>query len=102
MKLDVLYIHPFKYVDRGEYCFIPVGVPALMNLLREQGYSVVGVNLLPLIHGRWVAVVVKKKSKEMERMARRIEEEFLEEFGCHITIFIIRSERLASRFTNSA
>ena len=47
---DVLYIHPAKhdvdsgFEDLGYYFFIPVGVIALLNLLRREGLTVRGVN----------------------------------------------------------
>jgi len=49
--MDILYIHPAKhavgpkYVGLGTpYTFMPVGVVALANLLRSQGFAVAGVN----------------------------------------------------------
>jgi hypothetical protein len=55
---------------------------------REFGDTVIGVNLLPLVHECWATVVVKEKSPEIERMAREMESEFREELGRHISVFI--------------
>jgi len=55
---------------------------------KKFGDIVLEVKLFPMIHELWVTVVVKKKSKEMEIMARQIEQEFLEDLGRHIAIFI--------------
>jgi hypothetical protein len=35
---------------------------------REFGDTVIGVNLLPLVHECWATVVVKEKSHEIEKM----------------------------------
>ena len=52
--MDILYIHPAKqevearydkYRAGSPYPFIPVGVIGLVNLLREQGWAVEGLNL---------------------------------------------------------
>jgi len=54
MPPDVLYIHPAKqevgtrydeYIASPPYLFMPVGVIGLVNLLREQGLQVTGLNL---------------------------------------------------------
>jgi hypothetical protein len=68
---------------------------------KELGDTVIGVNLLPLVHECWATVVVKEKSPEIEKMAREIELEFREELGRHISVFIKvplknRIQRLAS------
>jgi tRNA A37 methylthiotransferase MiaB len=47
---DILYIHPAKhdadagFEDLGYYFFIPVGVLGLVNLLRQEGLAVKGIN----------------------------------------------------------
>jgi radical SAM superfamily enzyme YgiQ (UPF0313 family) len=47
---DVLYIHPAKhdidtgFQDLGFYFFLPVGVLGLVNLLRQEGLVVAGIN----------------------------------------------------------
>ncbi len=52
--MDILYVHPGKqetdarydqYVCGSSYPFIPVGLPGLVNLLRDAGWSVRGLNL---------------------------------------------------------
>jgi hypothetical protein len=52
--MDILYIHPAKqevsarydkFVSSPPYPFIPVGVVGLVNMLRNQGWNVVGINL---------------------------------------------------------
>jgi radical SAM superfamily enzyme YgiQ (UPF0313 family) len=54
MAVDVLYIHPAKqevgirydeYIVSPPYVFMPVGVIGLINLLREHGLRVKGLNL---------------------------------------------------------
>jgi Fe-S oxidoreductase len=42
---DVLYIHPTKSIMIKKFCCMPVGVIALLNLLKQNGYKVKGVNL---------------------------------------------------------
>ena len=52
--MDILYVHPAKqevdaqydkYKSCSTYPFIPVGVIGLVNMLRERGWSVEGLNL---------------------------------------------------------
>ncbi|MEZ4707562.1 MAG: radical SAM protein [Caldilineaceae bacterium] len=52
--MDILYVHPAKqevdarydkYRSCSPYPFIPVGVVGLVNMLRQQGHSVAGLNL---------------------------------------------------------
>jgi len=52
--LDILYVHPAKqevdarydkFISCSPYPFIPVGVPALVNMLRGDGWTVEGLNL---------------------------------------------------------
>lgn len=69
------------------------GVMSLHDLIlsafrREFGDTVIGVNLLPLVHECWATVVVKEKSPEIGGMVREIELEFREELGRHISFFI--------------
>ena len=45
---------------------------------KEFGDIVLGVNLLPMLHEHWAKMLVRKKSKEMEKIAQQIEAEFLE------------------------
>ncbi len=55
---------------------------------REFGDTVIGVNLLPLVHECWATVIVKERSPEIEGMVGEIEVEFREELGRHISVFI--------------
>lgn len=47
---DVLYIHPAKhevdsgFEDLGFYFFVPVGIIGLVNMLRQEGLTVQGIN----------------------------------------------------------
>lgn len=43
-EIDILYLHPFCE-KTDDYFILPVGIPALMNLLKKKGYKVRGVNL---------------------------------------------------------
>lgn len=43
-KVDFLFIHPSKFLNKPTYCIFPVGVVGLMNLLKEKGYIVKGIN----------------------------------------------------------
>ena len=43
-NIDVLYIHPSRSLDNTLYAFMPIGIPGLLNLLKDEGYSVYGVN----------------------------------------------------------
>ncbi len=52
--MDILYIHPARqeaddrydrFISSPPYPFIPVGVVGLVNLLRGDGWAVVGLNL---------------------------------------------------------
>ena len=43
-NIDVLYIHPSRSLDNTLYAFMPIGIPGLLNLLKDEGYSVYGIN----------------------------------------------------------
>ena len=52
--MDILYLHPAKqevdarfdkFLPSSPYPFIPVGVIGFVNLLRQDGWDVVGLNL---------------------------------------------------------
>jgi len=60
----------------------------IFSFFREKfGDMVIEANYLPMIHERWVRVVVKKKTKEMEELAYELEKE-MDELGLHVTIFL--------------
>lgn len=44
MNVDVLYIHPTKNLDTTLHSFMPVGIIGLLNILKDCGYSVYGIN----------------------------------------------------------
>ena len=64
-------------------------VDFINSVFREKfGDMVIEAKYLPRItHERWVRVVVKKKAKEMEEIARELEKE-MDELGLHVTIFL--------------
>jgi radical SAM superfamily enzyme YgiQ (UPF0313 family) len=43
-EIDILYVHPTKLLSNTEYCFIPLGLIGLLNLLRHKGYTTLGIN----------------------------------------------------------
>jgi radical SAM superfamily enzyme YgiQ (UPF0313 family) len=43
-ETDILYVHPTKLLSNTEYCFMPLGLIGLLNLLIHKGYSVLGIN----------------------------------------------------------
>lgn len=43
-NIDVLYIHPSRSLDNTLYAFMPIGIPGLLNLLKDEGYSIYGIN----------------------------------------------------------
>ena len=43
-QFDVLYIHPSRNLESGNFCYAPVGIPGLVNALQEEGFSVIGLN----------------------------------------------------------
>lgn len=44
-QVDILYIHPTKSFTDTMYSVMPVGVIALLNLLKNQGFNVKGINI---------------------------------------------------------
>lgn len=43
-EIDILYIHPSKFIKKHGLCLIPLGVIPALNFLKEQGMQVLGVN----------------------------------------------------------
>ena len=64
-------------------------VDFILSVFRERfGDMVIEAKYLPRItHERWVRVVVKKKTPEMEEIAREIEKE-MDELGLHVVLFV--------------
>ena len=56
------------------------------------GDLVLDVRLSPMIHERWATVMVKERSQDMEKVARQIETEMLDEYGWHLKI-CVRQEK---------
>lgn len=43
-EIDVLYIHPTKNLTTTLHSFMPVGIIGLLNILKQGGYKVFGIN----------------------------------------------------------
>jgi radical SAM superfamily enzyme YgiQ (UPF0313 family) len=44
MKTDIFYIHPSTSLKKIGYCIFPAGVISILNYLKENGFSVSGLN----------------------------------------------------------
>ena len=54
----------------------------ILSGFRERfGEVIIGVKLTPAVHECWVTVFVKRRTPEMDDLADRLEQEFLEEYG---------------------
>lgn len=43
-KLDILYIHPPQHIQNNKFLIFPVGVSALINILKQKGLKCGGIN----------------------------------------------------------
>lgn len=43
-EVDILYLHPTRNLNTTLYSFMPVGIIGLLNILKQDGYEVYGIN----------------------------------------------------------